>query len=163
MPWRRLPDSGGPLVLSAWLAWSLPKCGPVVSPPCEPHLPSPLPGWCSPPRPAVPCQSNPRCMRFCPLLRTLPKCPLEGESEIFRGPGEGMSVAWLQAREADTQRNENTHIVHGGTAAGCAPLFTPTLPPGLSQATSGSSSPSSRPPVGLHPHGQQHSREQIRW
>ena len=94
-------------------------------------------------------------MWFCPRLRTLPKCPLEGESEIFWGPGEGMSVAWLQAWEADTQRSGNTDIVHGGTAAGCAPLFTPTLHPGLSQATSGSSLPSPRPPVGLHPHGQQ--------
>lgn len=131
---------------------------PTLSPTCPPSCPAGVQHlW-----PAVPCQLYPHCMWFCPRLRTLPKCPLEGESEIFWGPGEGMSVAWLQAWEADTQRSGNTHIVHGGTAAGCAPLFTPTLHPGLSQATSGSSLPSPRPPVGLHPHGQQHSREQIK-
>lgn len=36
-------------MLSAWLAWSLPKRGPVISPHCKPRLPSQLPCWCSPP------------------------------------------------------------------------------------------------------------------
>ena len=71
---------------------------PTLSPTCSPSCPAGVQHlW-----PAVPCQLYPHCMWFCPRLRTLPKCPLEGESEIFRGPGEGMSVAWLQAWEANT-------------------------------------------------------------
>lgn len=145
----------GPPGLCPKVALLLP---PTLSPTCPPSCPA---GghrlW-----PAVPCQLHPHCMWFCPLLRTLPKCPLEGESEIFRGPGEGVSVAWLQTWEAGTQRNENTRVSHGRTAAGRAPLFTPPLHPGLSHATSGSSFPSPRLPAGLHPRGQQRSGEQVR-
>ena len=120
---------------------------PTLSPACSPSCPAGVQHlW-----PAVPCQLYPHCMWFCPRLRTFPKCPLEGESEIFRGPGEGMSVAWLQAWEADTQRRKHTHrswwdscwlcpLIHSYFASWFVPSHQWVLV-AFSQAPSGPSSP----------------------
>lgn len=146
-----LPDSGSPPGASAWLGpWFPPKGGPVASSHFKPHLPPSCPAgghlW-----PAVPCQLYiPTACGSVPLLRTLSKGSSGGESEIFRGPGEGMSCCMAPNLEADTQRNETHTSFMAGQLLVVPPYSLLLCIQGLSHVTSGSSFPSPRLPVDLH-------------